>query len=97
VADDRPTTHRELVALLDDVRPLIRYPGAEGIAPGVRHRLEVERGTPGARARPTRIKRLHVLAAAAVILALVVSAILLVPSSRHAVADLLGLRGVQIE
>lgn len=87
----------QLVTLLDDLRPRIAYPDTVGIADAVNQRVS---GEPhGRRAALSTVagSRRRALVAALVVLALLVSLVVAIPTSRDAVADWLGLRGVRIE
>jgi catechol 2,3-dioxygenase-like lactoylglutathione lyase family enzyme len=77
--------------------PQLAVPDARGIAPAVRRRLESGATTVDVADVPRSHTRRRVLVAVAAILFVVVATTLAVNKSRDAVADWLGLRGVEIE
>lgn len=77
--------------------PQLAVPDARGIAPSVRRRIESGTATVDVRKVPRSRTRRRVLVAVAAVLLVVVVTTLAVNKSRNAVADWLGLRGVEIE
>jgi hypothetical protein len=97
VAERRPSiTERELERALINARGQIDFPSAPDLTSRVIARLDQPR-----RSRPwwrpdVFGPRLRAVAAVIVVAFALLAAILLIPPARHAVADLLGLRGVSI-
>lgn len=81
----------DLVERLADLRGHLVYPDAPDLVDAVHRRIVAE----GRRADTGR--RRVLVAVAVALLVVAVTAVLVVPASRHAVADWLGLRGVAIE
>jgi hypothetical protein len=87
----------ELEAALRRLGQQLDVPTRPPYAALVQQQLEPASG--GRRARPLlarRVRSLHPLEAAAVVLLVVVSVIIAVPASRQAVADLFGIAGVEV-
>lgn len=96
----------ELGSALQDLGSSLAFPSGRPVAPSVAARLEAEAGAVGARrGAPRRAPgpqwRRHplgwpVAALAAAVVVVLVAVLSVSPSARHAVADWLGLRGVDI-
>src|SRR4051794_1460619 len=99
MAEQRPLaaiSDAELEQALADLSRHLAFPATPELAPLVRARLENE-ATPARVLSGTRAYwRIGWLAAAAVLI-LIAATLLLAPQVRTAIADRLGLRGVQIE
>lgn len=100
VTADRRPTEAEVVAALDDLAAHLVWPEERDLSPAVRARLSpaVQQSSPPRRWVPTGMPRSTSGLAAVVALVLLASALLAAsPSARRAVADFLGLRGLEIE
>ena len=98
-ADRRPS-ESEVVAALEDLAAHLAWPTESDLSPAVRARLSStpQQSSPPRPWGPTGKYRWASALAAAVAVVLLASALLAAfPSARRAVADLLGLRGVEIE
>jgi hypothetical protein len=95
--DDRGARLALLERELRALGPQLAVPDASGIAPAVRRRLESGTTLVDVADVPRSHTRRRVLVAVAAILLVVVTATLAINKSRDAVADWLGLRGVEIE
>ena len=93
---ERPQPEQEVERALTELGALLDYPEARGLARAVRSKLE--------QAPPSRIARFRwslphgsvATTAAVIVVALAAGMILVSPTARSAVADLLGLEGVRI-
>lgn len=98
-ADRRPS-EAEVAAALEDLAAHLAWPEEPDLGPAVRARLSPapQQTSPPRRWGPTGKPRWASALAAVVALVLLASALLTAsPSARRAVADFLGLRGVEIE
>ena len=89
---------RELDRALSDLAGSLAYPPTPDIASGVRRRLASQRARPGAFARLLGLSLQRRLALALLVLiALAAAVVAASPEARTAIAERLGLRGVQIQ